>query len=637
MKLFTSKNTSLSILGLSIFVFLFMGCPKKEDSALKVPEPQDKLVTVDTKSYTVGDVLTAFQEEVGFKAILESQIIEQSQNEHLQNTSVEELIKKSGRTVAFEDYYAQKSREAGLDQLEDFKSYIDDIVKAELYQKMIVEDVLKKINISEEQLRQYYELNKEKYKNPYSDRVTVSGIYVLTDDKTPEDAWAKIQEAEVKIKQGEPFEEVAKIYSEAPPEMRGMSNEINIDEFNNIQIPRTLLQLDDGDVSEVIPSGNKLFLYKRLSYDPPKYAPLESKTTKHSVLDLYTNEFHDRESALLFLELNEKHQPSLFPEWLADPQPEQMDANIISLPGVYDMTLRDFLEAAKSQQINTYKDQVNYLQLLSQKSVMAAEALERGWGESTVQSILDYYKNKWLTKEYILSLINDQLPKEQDIELSYAKNLNHEKIQVPTKYELYYLFFPAVVSMEQTPFETEQNLLAAKQKAEQAYQDFQDGTGFEELVKKYSHDEYHLKSGGRLGLLSLGALDSLRSSKLSNLELTEGYLSEPQEFYHHNTMRYGYEIYFVKSIIPSHPMPYPEAREYIMNAAKDTLYQKKYSQLFQEWEKEHTIQFHSLTMHSVKEYLIEIASRPDIRQVEIYRFTEPKTAGNTEQEGLSTQ
>lgn len=636
MKLFTSKNTSLSIQSLSIFVFIFMGCPKAEETVLKVPEPQDKLLTVDNISFTVGNVLTAFQEEVGFNAILESQVLEEVNNENLIKTSVDELIKKSGRTVAFEKYYAQKAREVGLDQLADYKSYIDDIVKSELYQKMIIEDVLKKINISEEQIRQYYELNKEKYKNPYSDRITVSGIYVLTNDKTPEEAWAKIQEAEEKIKQGELFEDVAKIYSEAPPEMRGMSNEINIDEFNNIQIPRKLLQLDDGDVSEVIPSGNKLFLYKRLSYTPPKYAPFESKATKLNVLDMYTNEFHDRESALLFLELKEKYQPSLFPEWLADPQPEQMEANIISLPGVYEMTLREFLDAAKSQHINTYKDQVNYLQLLSQKSVMAAEALERGWDENTVQPIVDYFKNKWLTKEYILSLIIDQLPKEQDIELSYAQNISHEKIQVPTKYDLYYLFFPAVVSSEQSPYETEQNLLAAKQKAEQAYQDFQDGTEFEDLVQKYSHDEYHLKSGGRLGLLSLRELDSLRSSKLSNLELTEGYLSEPQEFYHHITMRYGYELYFVRSVVPSHPMPYPEAREYILDSAKNALYQKEYSRLFQEWEQEHTVQFHTLTMHSVKEYLIEIASRPDIRQVEIYRFTEPKTAGNTEHEGQST-
>lgn len=639
MKLIFPSHFFVLLCSSAILAFSCLSCSKQEPKQVQAPDPSDEILTVDTTTYTVGEVLTAFQEEVGFNTILESVALENMDDKaapaQVKKQTVADLVRRSGRTYAYEDFYAQKARDSGLDELDDFKTYVDDIVKSELYEKMIVEDVLKKINFTETQVKQYYDLIKERFKDVNSDRIMLSGIYVLTDDKSPDEAWAKINEALEKIKQGEPFEQVAKTYSEASAEKRGMKQEVSLDDFVNIEIPRKLLELEDGDVSDVIPSGNKLFLYKRYSYIPPSFAPLN--VVKRVVLELYTIEVRDRELALLFLDLKEKHQPSVFSDWLADPQPEQMDANIISLPGVYEMSLRDFLHAAKTQQINAYKDQLDYLQLLTQKSVMAAEALERGWDESTVQPIVNYYQNKWLTKEYILNLIKDKLPPEQEIKASYQQNINHEKIQIPTKYELYYLFFPAVFSTEQTPFEREQNFLAAQQKAQQAYQDFEDGTPFEDLVKKYSHDEYHLQSGGRLGILSMNELDRVRSNNLNRLELSDGFLSEPMQIYHHNSMRYGYEIYYVKQVIPAHPMPYPEARDFILDSAKDALYKQEQQRLIQAWEKEHTIQFHSLTLDSVEDYLIQIAERPDTRQVDIYRYTEPVSLSQTVQEGTTSQ
>jgi parvulin-like peptidyl-prolyl isomerase len=627
------------ILCLSLLTAQFWSCTKQETPIVEAPDPQEELLTVDDKTYTVAEVLTAFQEEVGFQDILRSVALENMDDSaspaKIEKISVDKLIEKSGRTFAYEKYYAQKARESGLTELDDFKTYTDDIVKSELYEKMIIDDVLQKIHFSDEQIQQYYELIKDRFKSAKTDLISLCGIVVQTNGKSAEDAWAKIQEAQEKIKQGEEFEQVAKTYSESPIEIRGTIQEFRIDDFVNVEIPRKLLELKDGEISDVIPSGDKLFLYKRYSYTPPQYTPLDE--VKQIVLEYYTIEVRDRESALLFLDLKEKHQPSVFPEWLADPQPEQMDANVISLPGVYEMKLRDFLDAAKKQQINTYKDQVEYLQLLTQKSVMAAEALARGWDESTVQPIVDYYKNKWLTKEYFLSLIQDQLPPENEIQASYTQNINHEKIQIPSRYDLYTLFFPANFSLEQTPLEREQNFLAAQQKAQKAYQEFQEGTPFEELVKTYSHDEYHLKSGGRLGLLSLGELDPVRSSNLSRLDLKEGFISEPMQIFHNITSRYGYEIYFIKKIDPAHPMPYPEAREFLLNAAKDTLYRREQQRLFQEWEKAHTVRFHSLTLELVKNYLIQIAQRPDTRQVDIYRYTEPITDTNPERKGPPTQ
>lgn len=614
------------VLTLLLFSFvLLQGCPKPEVKKAEPPNPSAKIMTVNDTQFTVADLVTAFQEEVTFQNILEALTLENKEDQNelgkIKLPTVEELIKKSGNTLAYEAYYAEKAQEVGLDQLPDFQKYIDDIVKSELYQKLLIEDILSKIRFTEDQLRQYYELNKERHKIKDSNQFLVSAIYVKMNDKTSEEAWKKIQEVHDKLKADEDFDKVAAKYSEAPPEKRGMSQEINVEDFNNTDIPRALMQLNDGEISEIIPSGDKLFIYKRHKYIPPEYVSFD--LVKMLVTEFYANEERDRETALHYLSLKDKYKPSLFPEWLSDPQPEQMDAHVISLPGVYEMTLKDFLASAKTQQINTYKDQVEYLNLLAQKSVMAAEAVSRGWNENTVSRIVNYYKNKWLTKEYILSLIQDRLPSEKDMQLSYAQNLTSPVIQVPKKYDLYYLFFPAFYSLEQTNLETENSFLAAQQKALQSYQELKDGTPFEELVTRYSHDEYHLKSKGRIGLLSLNELDPARSDAIKNFNLAAGQFSEPNRISHHNSQRYGYEIYYVKESIPEHPMTYPDARDVMLNAAKQSLYQSEQQKMIQEWENNNPIQYHTQTLEALKDYLIELAKHPDIRQTEIYRFTEP--------------
>ncbi|WP_457641876.1 SurA N-terminal domain-containing protein, partial [Persephonella sp.] len=99
-------------------------------------------------------------------------------------------------------------KQVGMD-LEDFKR--------ELEKRLLVEKFLQeyiKVNLTEDDLKEYYEKNKDKFKEPES--VKVRYIYIKidpTDPKGREKARKRAQEALKEIKEGKDFGDVAYKYS----------------------------------------------------------------------------------------------------------------------------------------------------------------------------------------------------------------------------------------------------------------------------------------------------------------------------------------------------------------------------------------------------------------------------------------
>ncbi len=615
------------IIFISTVFFSTIGCSPNEPK-VEPPDPRQEILTVDENTYTVANVLTALQEEVPFQEIISAWTQENSTGldvpgkDSSDSSSVEKLIKQAGHTFAFEEAIARQARQAELNQLPDFQSYIDDTVKSELYEKFVIEEILQNISFTEKELERKYELNKNRFKSPKSDRFAISGLYVKTDDKTNEQAWSKAQEAYNKLQNGADFVDIAKEYSEAPESIRGLIQEVNISDFTNEEIPLALMKLEDGEFSEIIPSGDKLLIYKRHKYIPPEYQPFES--VKTWIREMAALEAQNSELALLYQKLKEKYQPSLNTDLLINPQEDQMNQHIISLPGIYEMTLQEFIQSAENQHIYTYKEKIDYVNLLAQKAVIVKEALERGWSEESVASIVNYYKNKWLTTEWINSIVQDRLPTEPQLRELYANNLNSKHFKVPQTYELYSIFFPANYSPEQTFLEKEKEFILARTKSMQAYQELQDGKPFAEVASKYSHSETHQQSGGYLGTVSINQLGGQRGNSIQSSDLKAGEFSEPYEINLQQEGHNGYEIYFVQEIQPERVMTYQEAKEKLLNAAKSKEYNEEYQRLFQKWESSNTIRFHSKAMDSVRNYLVDLIRKPDTRIAELYRYTQPE-------------
>jgi parvulin-like peptidyl-prolyl isomerase len=113
-----------------------------------------------------------------------------------------------------EESFRQRLAEQNLD-MNDLR----DLYRKQLtINKLIEQEVISTINISDDVLRAYYEENKEQFKK--GEEVTASHILILTDDRSDEEAKALIDDIAAQATP-ENFAELAKKYSEGPSAPRG--------------------------------------------------------------------------------------------------------------------------------------------------------------------------------------------------------------------------------------------------------------------------------------------------------------------------------------------------------------------------------------------------------------------------------
>lgn len=111
--------------------------------------------------------------------------------------------------VAFELFY-NHAKDSGLEESEVYKERVE-VVKKEILTQLAVEDVLKTVEVTDKDVEDYYNANKDMFKMPGM----VSARHILVD--TEEAA----KEVEEKVKGGMSFEDAATEYSTCPSKAQG--------------------------------------------------------------------------------------------------------------------------------------------------------------------------------------------------------------------------------------------------------------------------------------------------------------------------------------------------------------------------------------------------------------------------------
>jgi peptidyl-prolyl cis-trans isomerase C len=100
---------------------------------------------------------------------------------------------------------------------------ITQIEKGLSIQQLVKQEFSPKVNVSDKETRAYYDGNKDMFKRP--EEVRASHILIKVDSKADKsqkaDAYKKISEIQVKIKQGGDFATLAKEFSEGPSNVKG--------------------------------------------------------------------------------------------------------------------------------------------------------------------------------------------------------------------------------------------------------------------------------------------------------------------------------------------------------------------------------------------------------------------------------
>ncbi len=585
-------------LGMILVLQAFLlGCAKKPPVE-KRPDPDLVAISYDGKTITAQDILIAFQESHDFSEIIYTPQVDDPGD----------LIEQIGKTLAFDRYTASFAYRQQLNQRESFHQYHRDNLNNELYQIILDTDVFKTIHFEESEIRQYYDENKRSlFMMKDSNAYAIRGIWIDTTRRSEEKAWERANEAYKMLEQGTSFETVARQYSDADYMKRGKENRITPGTANP-EIERKLNQLQKGEYTEPFQLNDKIYIFYLIEFIEPEYVPYEK--ARELVVQHMTTNKQNREVYFLTQELLKKHGCMVNAELLNSIQDTDPSTLILSAPGVYELTLAEFLALAAEHQKWTLKEKQDYLNFLVNKVAFLAEAKSRGYTEEDVKPALHYWDTKYLAEQYIKLKVAETPLTEKQMKDFYEKNQDESYFKTPEYYDLYHLFVRAEFDPSFTHYQTLANFEKARQQLEMAWQEMANGKSFQQVITPFTNNPA-IGTAGHLGVLTLGQLDPATSSIVGEMEAGE--ICPPERIFSHPQEQYGYELFYVKDIIPPRPMKYEEARRVIQNRFVQGRFKQIKEELKQEFEEKHDFTINEEAIDKIVHYLKRLAKRYDLR------------------------
>lgn len=216
------------IVFLSIFSLLTTSVHAEEEKILA--EVNGKKITMDDFGKEVSNLPQNYQS-----------VIDTNKRKFLDDLVLQELL-------------YQEAVKKNLEKDKDVISTIERIKKKILAQKLLEKEVMELTKVSEDELKKYYEQNKEDYKVP--EQLNAAHILVKLNEgageKEDKAAREKIQGLSKKIKEGSDFADLAKENSDCPSSSRGgelgyFSRGQMVPEFEE-----AVFKLKAGEVSDVV-------------------------------------------------------------------------------------------------------------------------------------------------------------------------------------------------------------------------------------------------------------------------------------------------------------------------------------------------------------------------------------------------
>jgi parvulin-like peptidyl-prolyl isomerase len=233
---------------------------------------EDKTITSDD----LNGMVQAFQQQNRKESVSDEERKMLLEN-LIENALLREESKSRGLTVTDDMVNAQLeqlySRYGGKEKLEQMLANspvsLDEVaenIRHDMAGQLAAEDEIQKnLSISDEDLEQFYEQNKDKIKSGEAFRA--QHILIKDDKDTPEETAAKLH---TQIQEGSSFDELAKEHSDCPSGQKGG----DLDWFGKGQMvpafESALLKLDVGEVSEPVKTDFGYHIIKKTDHRPEK-------------------------------------------------------------------------------------------------------------------------------------------------------------------------------------------------------------------------------------------------------------------------------------------------------------------------------------------------------------------------------
>lgn len=592
----------ISFVTLLILSLLGLGGCHSQDPNLPRPDANAVVVQAGEQTVTAGDILLAFQEQHSYDEL----------NPNYPVPAIETIHAITEQWL-FTQSLAAKARGAGLDQTDVFQKNHQKIIQEELYQKLLLEDVLKKIQIADKQIERFYDENRETlFKKRNTNLYKIRGIKISVATWGKEKAAERAQAAYDLIKKGNSFKAVAVEYSDSLPTQRGTLMDIPSGGFGSPEIEFKIANLRDGDFTEPYLVKENFLIHLRESYIPPAYSPFEE--VREAIIQKILQEEKDRRITLNTQELLQKFNCMTNPDLLSQPDSDP-SLIILSVPGIYELSLAEFTTMALQNNKITIVDQQEYLSLLALKSVCYAEALDRNWGEEDIARTVKLWDDTYLAQAWVRHELGSRDEfSVQKFQETYEKNIDHPRLRTPPVYELYHIFFKAPITLSMSDFEINTRYLQSEQKAYQALERIKEGVSFDLLAHQYAQEGSGQISAGFLGNIPI---DNRWIEEIGNL--TAGQVShEPKRIENILKNQFGYQLFYVKNIKPGDIMTLDEWKE-LMLTLKSNEWSRQLGQEYRQEILDQSPAFFPAIVDAVLDYLLYLRDHPEY-QADIVRY-----------------
>ncbi len=240
----------------------------------------------------------------------EEQLYDWSRENVIERVLIEQHAMKDGPEISedeLDDNFKKTMDRLPEDEEEmddEQKKQIKDSIEMQLKVQKLLEKVCEDVDEpSEDEMKKFYEENKEEFKSPEEVKVShvVKHIGATT---TPEQAKETIEKAKEEIDQGKSFEQVVEKYSDCP----GAGGDLGyfprgrmVEEFEDI-----VFNMDTGEISDIFPTRFGYHIAKLYDRKQPEYYDFED--VKDHIKNRLTDEARRQEVEDFVDNLKEKSE-----------------------------------------------------------------------------------------------------------------------------------------------------------------------------------------------------------------------------------------------------------------------------------------------------------------------------------------
>lgn len=541
-----------------LLVIMSLGCGKEKETEPSVLETHPDKVVFSWENEPVH-----FDEMARFFALYRPDY-----NVPADSANETEWIKDHAIQYALEQRMERLAREEGLHQRDEAEEAREEFVNEGLFRLYYMDKILKSIDISEQEVVDYYEEHPDDYH--VKEKVWLKTIFFSGAKEGFEKARRRAVRVKRRLDHGAPFESLIFNNSDIEPELRmKTSGPYTIEDPIAPEIKEAAMELQVDEVSDIIESDKGYHLIKVVRRQNARDVPLSTvwEEVAEKVFDEKLREAQERfhDSAVNRLEV-------------------YYNLSAVNLPitGVNDVILRvedhvltygDYLKLVKRKGLETADEVMAELQnWLMEKMCIALAGQEGYLDRPELESWVSRNMHGYLAASYLNHAATEAVDITEE-QIREVYDLSPASFYYPRMAYVREVVIPLSVNPDMARYERIKEREKSRAAALGVLKEIKKGLSFEQAAKLYSSSA-NAQYGGSLGWVPYGT--SVRFDRfVSTLEENE-ISNEPRLF------SGAYRIFKMEKKQDSVQQSYEEAREDIRERLQNALLNQEMNRIREE-------------------------------------------------------